>query len=56
MNKLDKKTMQKISGGAFTWNGTVLNSFIRYVNVFFEIGQALGTAIRRKMSGSICKV
>ena len=56
MNKLDKKTMQKISGGAFTWNGTVLNSFIRYVNVFFEIGQAFGSAIRRKISNAYCKI
>jgi hypothetical protein len=56
MIKVNKNKMKQISGGALTLNGTIINSLIRYVNVFFEIGKALGSAIRRNKSGSICPV
>jgi len=55
MSKLNRKEMLVVNGGA-SINGTWINSFVRCVTIFFEIGQSLGTAIRRKMSGSICKV
>jgi len=55
MTKLEKQEMLTINGGA-TINGTWINSFVRCVTIFFEIGQSLGTAIRRSMSGSVCKV
>ena len=56
MKKIRKNEMQMICGGALSWNGSILNSFIRYVNVFFEIGQAFGSAIRRKISNAYCKI
>lgn len=56
MKKLNQKEMMNINGGALNWNGALLNSFIRYVNVFFEIGQAFGSAVRRKINNVYCKI
>lgn len=56
MQKINKNKMKQISGGALSLNGTIINSLIRYVNVFFEIGKALGSAIRRNKAGTICPV
>lgn len=55
MTKLNKEDMLVINGGAGI-NGTWINSLVRCVTIFFEVGQSLGTAIRRSMSGSICKL
>ena len=55
MSKLNKEEMLVVNGGA-SINGTWINSFVRCVTIFFEIGQSLGTAIRRKMRGRISKV
>ncbi len=56
MKKINQNEMKMICGGAISWNGSLLNSFIRYVNVFFEIGQAFGSAIRRKINNAYCKI
>ena len=56
MQKINKTKMKQISGGALSLNGTIINSLIRYINVFFEIGKALGSAIRRNKAGTICPV
>ena len=56
MQKINKNEMKQISGGALSLNGTIINSLIRYINVFFEIGKALGSAIRRNKAGTICPV
>lgn len=56
MKKINQKEMKKINGGAIEWNGTILTSFIKYIKIIFEIGQALGSSARRDHTNSYCKV
>jgi len=51
-----KEELVLVVGGASSLSGTVLNAVIRAVNVAFEIGRALGSAIRRIKTGQTCSV
>lgn len=56
MKKIDKEAMKEISGGAFEWNGSIFTSFIKYLKLIFEIGQALGSASRRDKNNNYCRI
>ena len=50
--ELEKQELLRIVGGAIS--GTLLNSIIRGINVFLDLGRSVGTAIRRLRSNNIC--
>lgn len=50
--KLTKDELLKVSGGSITT--TMINALARGVGVIFEIGQALGSAIRRAITKTTC--
>ena len=54
MRNLNKKETKQIVGGANNWTGTLFNAFKGIITTFFEIGQAVGGAIRRISSDQLC--
>ena len=53
MNLLSINEMKQIIGGS-TISGQFLNYLKGVLNVFFEMGQAVGGAIRRISSNNLC--
>ncbi len=51
MTELKKEEMLQIRGG---FSSALLNAVMRTVSVMFNIGQAVGSAIRRSVSGRYC--
>ena len=51
---LTDKELYEIKGGAI--NATMLNAIARIIGVFYEIGEAVGSSIRRITSKNRCKV
>lgn len=51
---LDKEKLLLIKGGASTLNGTLINSIVRGITAFIDLGRSLGTAIRRLLNNNIC--
>lgn len=54
MNKLKKEEMFKVKGGASISLTTMLNALMKTVSVMFEMGQAIGSAIRRASKKNYC--
>lgn len=54
MSIIDRNELLTIYGGAVL--STVVNAIVRAVNAALEIGRALGSAIRRGVSGKACSV
>ena len=54
MNKLEVCEMKNIIGGGITLSGAFLSSIKGCITVVFEVGQAVGGAIRRIASGRLC--
>ena len=54
--KLEKNELLRIVGGASILNGTLLGSIYRVGSKIFEIGQSLGSAIRRARYGKLCPI
>jgi len=54
MRNLNNEEAKKIIGGATNITGTLINAFKGIVSTFFEIGQAVGGAIRRISSNNLC--
>ena len=50
---LKKKELKQIKGGA-SISASMINSFIRGINSFMDIGRYLGSSIRRFVGGSSC--
>ena len=50
---LEKKELLQIVGG-ISITGTLINSIIRAVNSFMDVGRSLGSAIRRIIGGNMC--
>ena len=42
--------------GGLNISGTILNSFSKGIKTIYEIGQKVGTAIRRIKAKSLCKI
>ena len=54
MKKLEKEEMMKINGGAIT--ASFLTAFARSLSTIMNVGQTLGSSIRRLFAGSYCAV
>jgi len=54
MNKLTNEELFQIKGGSNLLTATFLNAAARCLNVFLDIGRAIGSSIRRIYSGNIC--
>ncbi len=55
MENLDKESMKMIVGGGVSITGSLVSAFGDLIKVIYGIGQAVGGAIRRIQSGSLCK-
>ena len=55
MYKLTNEEMNMINGGASPSYTTAINAVIKAISTLFNVGQAVGSAIRRATSGSYCK-
>lgn len=53
MKKLDNQELLSINGG-LTISGTLINSLVKGISVILDLGRALGTAIRRVTSSTLC--
>lgn len=53
--QLEKEELLQIVGG-ISITSSLISSIYKAATAFMEIGRALGTAIRRSISGSICPV
>ena len=51
---LKEEELLNIKGGAI--NATLVNALARIIGVFYEIGEAVGSSIRRITSKNRCKV
>lgn len=56
MEKLNKKELLNISGGATMSYSSMINAISKGINTFLGLGRSVGTAIRRIYSGSVCGV
>ena len=54
MTKLTTNEMNKINGGATSYT-TAINAVVKAITALFNVGQAVGSAIRRSISGNYCK-
>ncbi|MDD2434867.1 MAG: hypothetical protein PHO63_01280 [Bacilli bacterium] len=50
---LTKSELLLIEGG-LSVSGTLINSFVRGINVFLDLGRSVGTAIRRIQGNKLC--
>lgn len=50
---LEKNELLQIVGG-INITGTLLNSFIRGITVFMDVGRSFGSALRRAFGGRLC--
>ena len=55
MKKLQINEEKNIIGGGSSFSGPIFNAFKGVVMTFFEIGQAVGGAIRRISTNNLCK-
>lgn len=51
MQKLNKQELNMISGGI---SGTVLTAIVNGVQLIYDLGKSLGSAIRRFTTGRYC--
>lgn len=53
VKNLEKEQMLNIKGGA-SFSSAMLNAMMRTVSVMFNLGQAVGTALRRVLDKNYC--
>lgn len=53
--KLKDKELILVIGGATQISGTLLNSISKLITTLLDLGRAVGSAIRYKVSGYTCK-
>jgi hypothetical protein len=51
---LNEQKMKEISGGAIT--SAMINALNKAINTIYELGKATGSALRRIIKNSYCKV
>ena len=51
MKKLNNKELEKVKGG---FSSSMLNAILRGANLLYNMGQAIGSAIRRSLSKNYC--
>ena len=52
---LNDDLLKKYYGG-LSINASVLNALARGITTILELGRSLGTALKRSISGSMCKI
>ena len=52
--RLDNETMKKIYGGEIP--SAMLNAISKAINTLYELGKQTGSAIRRLIKNSYCKI
>ena len=52
--KIKNEELMQIVGGAIS--DSMINTIIRGINSFLDLGRSVGTAIRRIQSGRICSL
>ena len=55
MESLNILETKKIIGGGYSISGAVLSALKGCASAVFEVGQALGGAIRRITTGNLCR-
>ena len=55
MEILDNKTLMSIDGG-LSLSGAIINAFTSSAKAVLDLGRSLGTAVRRVVSNSLCKL
>ncbi len=50
--KLNKEELLKVTGGSLS--ATMINAIVKGAGLLFEIGQAVGNAIRRAITKTTC--
>jgi len=56
MNRLNENILYDISGGAVNWSGTFINAITSAGKFIYNLGQALGSSLRRMAGGSYCSL
>ena len=56
MIELKREELLSISGGASLTSAAWLNAAARAITTLVDLGRSLGTAIRRSISGKVCKI
>lgn len=54
MHELNNNDMYLINGGAIDITGSWLQALAKVVTTIFDIARALGSSLRRNVSGEIC--
>lgn len=55
MKELNKKEMLEISGGG-NITGSLLSALYKTIEVIYEVGESLGSYIRRKVEDKMCDI
>lgn len=53
MKRLTNNELIHIHGG-LSISGNLINSFVKGLNLFLDLGKSLGTALRRILTSSLC--
>ena len=53
---LEKEKLSEIKGGAFNWSGTFINAITSAGKFIYNVGQSLGSSIRRIVGGNYCRI
>lgn len=56
MLEIKKEEMLSVSGGSNYASASWLNATARAITTLVDLGRSLGTAIRRSISGKVCKI
>lgn len=54
MIELKEKELYDINGGAVNWSGTFINAITSAGKFIYNLGQALGSSVRRIVGGNYC--
>lgn len=54
MLEIKNEEMKNIIGGGINFTGAIISALKGFISPIFEIGQAVGGAIRRVSSGNLC--
>ena len=53
---LTNEELLEVKGGALSITATLLNSMSRFINTIFELGQTIGSALRRSKEKKFCSI
>ena len=54
MNKLKNEELEKINGGSSTLTSTIINAVTNLFRLFYEVGEGVGSGIRRVKENELC--